>query len=539
MVLAVTLTGGVFGWVSGAAAQHAHDTGAPRGKLGKVHFATSCNPAVEKDFDRGVALLHSFWFSAAIEAFEGVLEKDPSCAMAHWGIAMSWWSNPFGGFRSPKALEQGRAAFARAQAAGAKTERERDYIAAVGTLYKDFETVPQRTRTLAYEKAMEEVAAKHADDPEARIFYALALDQTALPTDKTYANLLKAAAILEKEFPLQPDHPGIAHYIIHSYDVPPLAPRALDAARRYAKIAPDAPHALHMPSHTFTRVGYWQESIETNIASAAAARKDNAPAEELHALDYQVYAYLQTAQDVAAKKIVEQAPAIGAQIRLDDPGAAAPPPAGFFALAAIPARYALERGAWAEAAALEPRQTPFAWSDAVTHFARALGAARSGNPSAAAKDVEKLGSLAAALKEAKDAYWSEQVDIQRRLASAAVAYAEGRRDEALAQLREAADMEDATEKSAVTPGPIKPARELLGELLLEADRAGEALREFEQTMKKEPNRFRGLYGAARAAERSGDRVKAGTYFAKLVEVCERADAAGRPELQEARKALGR
>jgi hypothetical protein len=518
-------------------AQHEHpDGGTPPDRLGTVHFATSCSPGVEKDFDRSVALLHSFWFSAAIEAFQGVLAKDPGCAMAHWGIAMSWWGNPFGGFRSPKAMQDGTASVEKAKAANAKTERERDYIAAVELLYKDAATVDQRTRTLAYEKAMEKVAAKYTDDPEARIFYALSLDQTNLPTDKTYKNLLKAAEILEKEFKTQPDHPGIAHYIIHSYDVPPLAPKALDAAHRYAKIAPDAPHALHMPSHTFTRVGYWHESIETNIASAAAARKDKAPSEELHALDYQTYAYLQTAQDQAAKKVLDQIPAIGAQIQENAAGAAAPAPAGWFALAAIPARYTLERNDWAGAAKLTPLQTRFPWIDAVTYFARALGAARSGNPAAAAKDVETLNALAAKLKEAKDAYWTGQVEIQAKAASAWIAFAEGRKDEGIALMREAAAMEDLTEKSAISPGPIKPSHELLAEMLLEAGKPAEALTEFEATMKKEPNRFRGVYGAAVAAERAKDSAKAKQYYKQLVQICERGDKGARPELEAARKA---
>jgi hypothetical protein len=520
-----------------AFAQHDHpEGGKPPDRLGTVHFETSCSPAVEKDFDRSVALLHSFWFSAAIKSFEDVASKDPGCAMAQWGIAMSWWGNPFGGFRTPKAIEEGTAAVQKAKAANAKTERERDYIAAVEFLYKDAGSLDQRTRIVAYEKAMEQVAAKYKEDPEARIFYALSLDQTNLPTDKTYANLLKAAGILEKEFQTQPDHPGIAHYIIHSYDVPSLAPKALDAAKRYAKIAPDAPHALHMPSHTFTRVGYWQDSIETNIASAAAARKDKAPTEELHALDYQTYAYLQTAQDQAAKKVLEQIPAIGAQIQLNAPGAAAPAPAGYFALAAIPARYALERNDWAGAAKLEPQETRFPWTDAVTYFARALGAARSGNPAAAAKDVETLNTLAGKLREAKDAYWTGQVEIQAKAASAWVAFAEGKKDEGIAQMREAAAMEDLTEKAAVSPGPIKPAHELLGEMLLEAGKPAEALKEFEATMKKEPNRFRGVYGAAVAAERASDSAKAKQYYKQLLQICERGDASGRPELEAARKA---
>ena len=519
----------------GAVAQHAHDAAAPPQRVGTVNFSTSCDPSVGAEFNRGVALLHSFWFSAAIDSFNKVLAADPDCAMAHWGIAMSWWSNPFGGFRPPAALAAGRAAVEQARAAKPGTAREQGYVNAVAELYKDYETVDQRTRILAYEQAMEKLAATHPDDAEARIFYALALDQAALPTDRTYAKQLKAGAMLEKELPAQPDHPGIAHYIIHSYDVPSLAPRALDAARRYAKIAPDAPHALHMPSHTFTRVGYWDESIDTNLASAAAARKADAASEELHALDYQVYAYLQLARDAAARKVLAAIPAIGARIEERSAGNAAPAPAGYYALAAIPARYALERHAWRDAAALEPRETPYPWADAVTYFARALGAARSGNPAAAAGDIEKLASLSAALKAKNDSYWAGQVDIQRRVAAGWVAYAQARQDEGLAMLREAVAMEDATEKSAVTPGPITPAREQLGEMLLDAKRPADALAAFEGTMKKEPNRFRALHGAAVAAEAAGDAARARTYYSQLVELCRNADTPLRPELDAARR----
>ena len=512
-----------------------HDHGAASGRLGAVHMTTSCAPAVQKAFDRGVALLHSFWFSAAIDTFTTVLKSDPRCVMAHWGIAMSWWGNPFGGFRSPQALQAGLAATAAGKASGAGTDREKTYLAAVELLFRDAATIDQRTRTVAYEKAMEALATKYGDDIEARIFYALALDQTALPTDKTYANQLKAAGILEREFKRQPEHPGLAHYIIHSFDVPALAPRALDAARRYARIAPDAPHALHMPSHTFTRVGAWQDSIETNLASAAAARKDNAVSEELHALDYQAYAYLQTAQDAAAKRTVDAIGALAGKIQSGGAGNAAPPPAGYYALAAIPARYALERDAWADAAALTPRQTPFAYADAVTHFAKALGAARSGDAAAARPDIERLAALGDALNKAKDAYWAEQVEIQRRAALAWVTLAEGREAEALTLMSEAADMEDATEKAAVTPGPIKPARELLGNMLLQLNRPVEALGAFETTLKKEPNRFRATYGAARAAEAAGQRQKAVTYYRSLLQIAKAGDQPGRPELAEARK----
>ena len=515
-----------------AQAQHQHESASGPQGLGTVHFATSCAKDVTAEFDRGVALLHSFWFSAAIDTFDKVLAKDPTCAMAHWGIAMSWWSNPFGKYRTPKAIALGQAAVDKARAAAPKTPRERDYIEAVALLYKDAGTVDSWTRTVAYEKAMEKVAATYTEDSEARLFYALALGQSALLTDHTYANLLKAGAILERELPSQPEHPGIAHYIIHSYDVPPLAAKALDAARRYSKIAPDAPHALHMPSHTFTRLGYWDESITTNLASAAAARKDNAAAEELHALDYQVYAYLQTAQDAAARKVVDAAPAIGERIQTDGAGNAAPPPAGFYALAAIPARQALERNAWKEAASLSARKTAFPWADATTYYARALGAARSGDPKSAAADIEKLAALASALQGKDDADWATQVEIQRRAATAWMTFAEGRKEDALAQLREAATMEDATEKSAITPGPIKPARELLGEMLLEVGRPAEALTAFEETMKREPNRYRAIEGAARAAQASGDVEKARSYYAKLIALCPLGD---RPDLDAVRQ----
>ncbi len=521
---------------SAGQAPAAHEHGAPAGRLGAVHFPTSCAAAVQPEFDRGVALLHSFWFSAAIDSFRTVLTADPRCVMAQWGTAMSWWGNPFGGFRSAQSLASGLAAIETAKATGAGLDREKAYLDAVELLFRDAATTEPRARTLAYEKAMAALVARFPDDVEARIFYAVALDQDALPTDKSYTNQLKAAAILEAEFARQPEHPGLAHYIIHSFDVPALAPRALDAARRYAKIAPDAPHALHMPSHTFTRVGSWQESIDANLASAAAARKVSAAAEELHALDYQAYAYLQTAQDAAAKRLIAASAAPGDRLQLPGAGNAAPPPAGYYALAAIPARYALERDAWAEAAALTPRQTAFAWTDALTHFARALGAARSGHADAARADLDKLAAIRDALAAAHDTYWSGQVEIERRAAAAWVALADGQRDAAQTLMREAADLEDATEKSAITPGPIKPARELLGEMLLQLQQPGPALAEFEATLKKEPHRFRATWGAARAAAAAGDRQKASAYYSQLLEIAKAGDQPGRPEIEEARRA---
>jgi hypothetical protein len=512
--------------------QHPHESGRPPEQLGQVSFETSCTPALAADVNRGVALLHSFWFNAAATAFTNVAEKDPGCGIAWWGVAMSRWGNPFAPSRPVAALEQGRVAIEKARAAGAKTERERAYIEAAAALFTDFEKVDHRTRTVNHERAMEKVYRSNPDDREAATFYALAVNQTALPSDKTFTQQLKAAAILQPIFEKVPDHPGAAHYLIHAFDHPPLAERALPAARRYAQIAPDAPHALHMPSHTFTRVGHWEDSIATNLASASAARKANAPAEILHALDYQVYAYLQTAQDRAARRVVGELEAILAQVNTAEQYGLV----GFYAAAAIPARFALERAAWAEAASLKAGKTPFAFIDAITHFARAVGAARSGQSAAAAADVQRLAELRTTLLNAKDDYWALQVEIQHRIARAWIASAEGRRDEALALLRETAAMEDGTDKSAVSPGPLAPAREMLGDMLLEMKRPADALTELEAVMKKEPNRFRTLYLAAKAASSVGDATRVRNYSRQLVEMCAKGDAADRPELAEMKRA---
>jgi tetratricopeptide (TPR) repeat protein len=519
--------------LAGQRDQHEHAMAGQPGKLGTVHFDTSCSPAVRDQFDRGVASLHSFWFPEAIRTFEAVLAKDSSCAIAYWGIALSSWGNPFGGLRSAASIEKGGGAIQKAQSTGQPTPRERGYIDAAAELFRDAANRSQRDRTMAYEQAMERVSGSNPSDTEAQIFYALSIAQDALPTDKTFVNQLKAAAILEPLFKQQPDHPGLAHYIIHAYDTPPLAPKALDAARRYAKIAPAAPHALHMPSHTFTRVGYWQESIDANQASAEAARRADSPGETLHALDYQAYAYLQTAQDKQARRVVDETQQImNAAREWGDYRAA-----GSFAMAAIPARYALERAAWADAAQLSPNPDGPPFTIAMTHFARAIGAARSGHPDAAKPDLDQLAALREKLTTMKDAYWAEQVDIERRTAEAWVAFAEGRKDEAVQTLRAAADLEDATDKAAVTPGPLAPARELLGYMLLDAGKAPDALVAFEATMKKEPNRFRGVYGRALAAETAGDKAKATQYYRQLLEIARNADTA-RPELQRARTFTG-
>jgi tetratricopeptide (TPR) repeat protein len=515
-----------------ALAQHEHHAAGSPDEVGSayVRFATSCAPSTADTFNRGVALLHSFWFPQAAATFEEVLQADPACAIAHWGIAMSHWGNPFGGLKAPVQIERGKAAIDRAQQTGAPTPRERMYIEAAAALFTSAEPGTQRARVVAHEQAMARLTEAFPDDMEARILYALAVNQTALPSDQTYAQQLKAAGILEPLFADHPNHPGLAHYIIHAYDHPPLAEKALEAARRYASLAPAVPHALHMPSHTFTRVGYWRESIETNRRSAEAARESSTAGEELHALDYMMYAYLQIGQDEEARRV------LGTALLLADSAdgiAIGATGAGAFAVAAIPARYALERGAWTEAAALPVRPANTLFTMAMTHFARALGAARSGLPDAAASDVAMLADLRDRLAAVPDAYWAEQVDIQRRVAAAWVTFAEGRRDEGIAQLKAAAEAEDATDKAAISPGPLAPARELLGYMLLEAGQPREALAAFEATIVKEPNRFRGLYGAGRAAEAVGDRDTARRYYEQLLEVVGEG-ASDRPELRHAR-----
>jgi tetratricopeptide (TPR) repeat protein len=514
-----------------AVAQHEHPAGDPS-KLGKVSFPVSCDPSVQQQFSSAVAMLHSFWYERANETFASVAEKDPNCGMAYWGIAMTYyhqmWQAP-----GPADLKAGSGFMERAKQVGAKTQRERDYIAAIEVFYKDSDKIDHGTRALAYERAMEQLQARYPNDHEAAIFHALALVATAPPTDKTYVNQKKAGAILEPLFAEEPEHPGIAHYIIHAYDYPPLAQGALDAARRYAKIAPDSPHALHMPSHIFTRLGLWQESIDSNLASAASAKKNNAPGNELHAKDYLIYAYLQGAQDREAKGALE-APPPG---RADDPQYMN----WLYAMGASPARYAVERHQWAEAAALAvpPNTFPggrWAWTEANLHFARALGLSHTGKTEPARMEVLKLASLRDTLAGINDKYWADQVEIQRESAEAWTTLAEGKTDEALRQMRSAADHEDNTDKQNVTPGVILPAREMLGEMLLQLKQPAQAMIEFEAVLRTAPNRFNALAGAARAAKLSGDDEKAKTYYAKLLSVCEHADG-DRLELEEARTLL--
>ena len=463
-------------------------------KLGTVHFTTSCTPGVAPRFDRAVALLHSFEFGASIRAFNEVLAADSTCAMAHWGIALSRWSNPMApGNRSTALLRLGRQSIDDAQRLGARaSDRERGYINAVSQLYDDFEHKDQRTRVVAYEHAMNELAMRQPADTEAMIFYAISLVASAPPTDKTYTNQLKAGRILEALWAKQPSHPGLAHYIIHTYDYPSLADKARAAAERYATIAPSAAHALHMPSHTFTRVGMWKESVDANNRSMKVALSTGSFAEVLHAADYDMYAYLQMGKDSEAKAILDELPALRARFDPNATTGAAPGSAGVFALAAIPARWALERSAWAEAASLEPKPSDFPYADAMTYFARSLGASHTGDLARAKASIDSLASIQLRLAAKGEPYWAEQVAIERLEAQAWLDLVEHRESDALAHMHEAVTREDATEKSAVSPGPLAPARELLGDMLMQLNRPAEAKAEYRAALEKEPNRRHSL-----------------------------------------------
>jgi hypothetical protein len=535
MLLRTALTGLLFLGILSADDQHDHGA-----ELGSAHFPVSCTPAAQKTFDRGVALLHSFWYDEAEKTFSEATRTDPSCAMGYWGIAMSLY-HPVWAPPTQADLKKGMAAVEKAGSLRAKTERERDYIAAIGAFYRDWDKVDHHERAVAWRTAMQQLSARYPEDREAAIFFALALIGTAPATDKTFANQKQAAEILNRILPEQPNHPGITHYMIHSYDSPQLAILALPAARSYARIAPAAPHALHMPSHIFTRLGLWQDSIDSNLASAAAAKSHIAKTlpgaasqDELHAKDYLVYAYLQTCQDGEAKRVVEETAAVS---KVDQEVFLAA-----YAFAAIPARYALERRRWSAAAALQVRPAGFPWAqfryaEAITYFARALGAARSGKPSAARGDIEKLSAIQKALAQVKQDYdWSAQVEVQRLVALAWTAHAEGDNDGALLWMRSAADLEDRTEKHPVSPGPVLPARELLGELFMELNQPALAFPEFETVLRTSPKRFNSTYGAARSAELSGDRKMANERYAELLKLCGQADTQ-RLEVQNARAYL--
>jgi len=499
--------------------------GQPAEQLGLVDFANSCSPAVQETFQRGVAMLHSFRYGEGEKTFREVLAQDPSCAIATWGISALLMSNPLAGVGPTKEqAERAQAAIDQGRKIGAKTARERDYIDAVAAYYEDWASRPERTRQLNRARAFEALAARYPTDDEAQIFYALYLAATQSLADQSYGAYLTAAQTLEKQFAKHPNHPGIAHYLIHSYDAPPIAQKGVPAARRYASIAPAAPHALHMPSHIFTRVGAWTESAETNARAAAAAKRENDGDEQAHSMDYMVYAYLQLGRDGDAQRVLGETGQIGRVVRFAAP----------YALAAMPARYAVERGDWPAAAKLEVQPSSFAFTEALTHFARGLGAARGGDPGSAEKEIRELARLRDALRAAKNEYWATEVEVSRLGVAAWTALALGKPDEALGLMRAAADTEDRNEKHIVTPGRILPARELLGEMLLALKRPADALKEFESSQTREPERFRGYWGAAHAAAQSGDTAKAKRNYARLVDM---AGQGSRPELAEARAFL--
>jgi tetratricopeptide (TPR) repeat protein len=521
----------------------AHDEPRKSGKpeqLGEVNFPVSCNAAAQQEFNRAMALFHSFWHQPSIDSFKKVLQLDPECGMAYWGISIMSMGNPFGWAASPAATKAGAPAAAEAQRVGAKTERERDYIAALSAYFKDWETTEFRPRALAFEKAMEAVAAKYPADDEAQIVYALVLNVTAVPTDKTFANQRKAAAILEPLYRKHPNHPGVAHYLIHTYDYSDLADNGLPFARVYSGIAPSVPHALHMPSHIYSRVGLWKEMVDSNRASYQAAKGELKEAtmglgtlDALHAMDYLTFAYLQLGQDKSAKQVVDEAAAIR-KVTVDGFPAA-------YAFAAIPSRYALERGDWAAAAKLALSPPDLAWNrfpqaESILVFARGLGEARAGEIAAARNDVLRLQALKDAMVAAKVGYWPAQTDFQIKTVNAWIALAEKRNDEALALMRAAAEAEEASDKHPVTPGNVVPSRELLGEMLLQLDQPAAALAEFERSLKRDPHRFRGVYGAARAAEAAGNAAVARRYYAELQELTAGREV-DRPEVVRAKAFL--
>ena len=504
-----------------------HDHGQPGDKLGAVSFPTSCAKEVQPRIDRAVAMLHSFWFDHANREFDAISAADSTCSIAWWGVAMTAWGNPF--VRQPIPAQQTARGIAAsdqaARLASRASHREQMYVEAARALWRDADKLDHLARLAKHEAAMKALYEAHPEDPEAAMFYARAKIANASPSDLEFRNQLEAASLLEPMFAKQPDHPGLAHYIIHTFDSPKFAEKGLAAAKRYAEIAPAAPHALHMPSHIFTRLGHWDESIETNRRSAAAEPDSNAA---VHPNDYMVYAYLQQGRDAEALKVVKRSNRAADKFY----GAIL----GYNGLA-MQARYALERSAWGEAASIPVPSGAPPFIEAIPRFARAIGAARSGNATQAADDVSALGRLRDSLEARNDSYWTTIVEAQRLAASAWIARAKGKNDEAIALARQAADLEETVEKHPVTPGPLLPARELEGDLLFELGRFADALRSYESTLTREPRRARTLFGAARAAENAGNRDVARKRYAELAELMKGADPT-RNELKVAKAFLG-
>jgi len=503
-----------------------------QGQFGKVHFPTSCNPAVQPQFERAVAMLHSFFFPEHIKTFEAVIKADPGCAMAYWGLAISQRPNPLVPPWPEENLKRALAAIERGKSA-AKNERERDWLNALEVVYKDYDKVPVSERSQRYERAMEALARKYPNDKEASIFYALALLEAVDHADKTYARQLKAGGILEPIDREQPEHPGLAHYIIHTYDFEPLATRGVTAADKYAKVAPSAPHAQHMPSHIYSILGRWEDSIRSNQNAVKASRDyaaRNFPgttfAQEPHAQDFMAYAYLQLGQDREAKRVIEELQAIaqfsGARNYGRDTGLVAPA-----------SRYILERAAWSEAATLAVPGNLYTYAEAMPRFTRAVGAAKTGDPAAAKEEIERLQALS---RSAENSYWAEQIQVLVLAASGWRARAEQRNDDALKFMRAAVDLEDSSEKHVAMENRLYPMREMLGDLLLELGQPGLALQAYEASLHVAQNRLRGYYGAAKAAQAAGQQAKARSYYEKLASLGRNADPE-RAEVREAKRFL--
>jgi tetratricopeptide (TPR) repeat protein len=489
-------------------------------KLGKVVFPTSCDPNVQAEFDRGVAMLHSYWFLKARRTFEGILKQDPNCAMAYWGVAMDLLGNTLAATPTRAEAQAAWDALEKARVPGAKTPRERDWIEALSAYFRDHDKDAVNARLAAYNAAMERMAQSYPDDYEVQAFYALTLQASAPKSDLTYANQIKSAALLEKLFEQNPQHPGVTHYLIHAYDFAPLADKGVASARRYAGIAPAVPHARHMPSHIYSMVGLWQESIASN-AAALEIQPDY-----YHASDFTVYAHLQLAQDAKADGMIQKSLATA------DRGDRPINFVNFTAKAAMPARYVLERADWAGAAALPMTPTQYPMADSLIRFTRGLGMARTGDLSGAKAEIDAMKELRTTLQRADQSYWADRTEEQMLAVSAWVALKEGTGDQAMRFMRAAADGEDGSLKHVAMENRLYPFRELLAELLLETGQPAAALNEFETALKQTPNRFRAFWGAARAADSAGDRQKASEYFGKLVNLAKNADTE-RQEIREA------
>jgi tetratricopeptide (TPR) repeat protein len=503
-----------------ARAQHEHD------QLGTVRFPTSCSPQVQAEFERGVAMLHSYWFNYAGKTFAAVLQQDPGCVIAYWGLALDLLGNTLSAPPSRQAAQQAWTLLEKARALPVKTDREREWLDAIRTYFRDHETVAVDGRLLAYSKAMRTLAERYPDDFEAQVYYALSLQASAPKTDLSYSNQLESAEILERLYAQNPQHPGITHYLIHAYDFAPFADKGIPAARRYASIAPAVPHARHMPAHIYSMVGLWKDSIASNF-SALDIQPDY-----YHAADFAVYAYLQLAQDEQAAALIKKARETPR--RGDRPSAVS----DFTARAAMPARYALERADWADAAALTVTPSEYPQADALTHFTRGLGLARSGKVRDATREIEALRTLEAALEKKGERYWADRTREQILAVSAWVSLAESKRENAIVLMRRAADGEDGSLKHVAMENRLYPMRELLAELLLEAGQASTAVTEYARVLKEYPNRYRALYGAARAAEATGTREQATNHYQALLALAAESTS-GRPELQRARSYLAR